>query len=150
MIHLDSAQILAAVRRSLESHVLPELSDDFARVQVYAALKTLAEVGDRLEHGDPCERSNRITVAGVRQLADSLRPENPGFAAKLDAALANVPEEGPPRERARRLGESLWELVSGNDDPAAARLLELLRQEALRTVAEDNTWMCGEAIASLT
>ena len=150
MIHLDSVEILAAVRRSLQAHVLPELSDDFARVQVHAALKTLAEVGDRLENGDPCERSNRITVAGVRELADSLRSENPGFAAKLDAALAKAPDGGPPRERARRLGESLWELVSGNDDPAAARLLELLRQEALRTVGEDNAWMCGEAIASLT
>jgi hypothetical protein len=150
MIHLDSVEILAAVRRSLEAHVLPELSDDFARVQVHAALKTLAEVGDRLENGDPCERSNRIIESGVRELAESIRSEDPAFAAKLDAALSAAPDEGPPRERARRLGESLWTLVSGNDAPAAARLLELLRQEALRTVGEDNTWMCGEAIASLT
>ena len=88
--------------------------------------------------------------SGVRELAESLRTEDPGFAAKLDAAPASAPDEGPPRERARRLGESLWTLVAGSDDPAAARLLDLLRQEALRTVGEDNAWMCGEAIASLT
>ncbi len=39
MIVLDSAQILTSVKLSLETHVLPELDDDFARVQVLAALK---------------------------------------------------------------------------------------------------------------
>ena len=47
MILLDSVEILAAVRRSLETHVLPDLRDDFARVQVLSALKALAEVEDR-------------------------------------------------------------------------------------------------------
>ena len=32
MIVLDSAQILSTVKLSLETHVLPALSDDFARV----------------------------------------------------------------------------------------------------------------------
>ncbi len=33
MIVLDSVQILAAVARALETHVLPELEDEFAAVQ---------------------------------------------------------------------------------------------------------------------
>ena len=52
MILLDSVEILAAVRRSLEAHVLPDLRDDFARVQVQSALKALAEVEDRLVNGE--------------------------------------------------------------------------------------------------
>ena len=91
-----------------------------------------------------------VSATSTRTNGVSIRTGNPGFAARLDAALSAAPDEGPPRERARRLGEALWELVSGNDDPDAARLLELLRNEALRTVGEDNAWMCGEAIASLT
>jgi len=150
MIVLDSVQILGAVRRSLENHVLPGLGDDFARVQVLVALKALAELSDRLENGDPCERSNRVIEAGVRELADSIRSESPAFAAGLDAALAGAPEGGTPRDRGRQLGEDLWVLVSKRDEPAAARLLALLQQEAIRTLGEDNAWMCIEAIASLT
>ncbi|MBW1683934.1 MAG: hypothetical protein JRS35_02610 [Deltaproteobacteria bacterium] len=150
MILLDSVEILAAVRRSLEAHVLPELRDDFAQVQVQAALKALAEIGDRLENGDPCERSNRNLEAGVRELAESVRSESPSFATGLEAALAAAPRDAAPRERARQLGEALWRLVSGSEDPAATRLMALLREEALRTASEDAVWMCGEAIASLT
>jgi HAMP domain-containing protein len=150
MIVLDSGQILAAVRGSLETHVLPELTDDFARVQVQSALKALAEVIDRLDNGDPSARSNAIIESRVRELADSVRADSPEFAASLDAALAATPESDAPRDRGRQLGEALWELVSGNDDPAAARLLAILQAEALRTMGEDNAWMCLDAIASLT
>jgi len=150
MIVLDSAQILAAVSRSLAAHVLPELSDDFARVQVQSALKALAEVRNRLENGDPCLRSNEIIEAEARKLAESIRSESPAFAAGIDAALAGTPEGDEPRDRARQLGEALWRLVSDHDDPAAARLLAILSAEALRTMGEDNAWMCPEAIASLT
>jgi len=150
MIVLDSAQILAAIRRSLENHVLPELSDDFARVQVQAALKALEELSDRLVNGDPADRSVAIIESGVKDLAESIRSESPAFARGLDEALAGAPEGGTSRDRARQLGEALWNLVSGSDDPAAARLLALLQQEALRTMSEDNAWMCPEAIASLT
>jgi hypothetical protein len=141
---------VAAVRRSLEAHVLPELRDDFARVQVQSALKALAEIGDRLENGEPCERSNRNIEAGVRELAESIRSESPAFAASLEAALASPSTDAAPHERARQLGEALWSLVSGKQDPAAARLMALLCEEALRTASEDAVWMCGEAIASLT
>jgi hypothetical protein len=81
MIVLDSIQILAAVQRSLETHVLPELSDDFARVQVQSALKALAEVSDRLERGDPSQRSNQIIESEVAALAESVRATSPDFAA---------------------------------------------------------------------
>jgi hypothetical protein len=150
MIVLDSVQILAAVSRSLETHVLPELEDDFARVQVQSALKALAEVRDRIENGDPCARSNDIIEAGVRELADGLRNDSPEFAAGLEAALAATPGGDEPRDRARQLGEALWQLVAANEGPAAAQLLALLSSEAIRTMAEDNAWMCPEAIASLT
>lgn len=150
MIVLDSAQILSAVKRSLETHVLPALSDDFARVQVLSALKALAEVGHRLENGDPAARSNGIIEAGARELADSLRSESPEFAAKLEAALEARPLGDAPRERSQQLGEALWDLCSTSQGPAANRLLALLQAEALRTMSEDNLWMCPEAIASLT
>ena len=150
MIVLDSAQILTAVKLSLESHVLPAISNDFARVQVLSALKALAEVSNRLENGDPAERSNAIIEAGVRDLAASIRSESPDFAAKLDAAVEAKPEGDAPRDRSRQLGGALWDLCSEDQGPAAARLLALLETEALRTMGEDNVWMCPEAIESLT
>lgn len=150
MIVLDSAQILNAVKRSLETHVLPALDDDFARIQVLAALKALAEVSDRLENGDPAKRSNAIIEAGVRELADSIRAEASDFAAKLDTVLEAKPEGEAPRDRSRQLGEALWTLHSETQGPAAARLLAILQAEALRTMNEDNAWICPEAIASLT
>jgi len=150
MIVLESAQILSSIRLSLETHVLPELSDDFARVQVQAALKALAEVSHRLENGDPAENSNRIIEAGVRELAESVRSESPDFAAGLEAALAAEPKGDAPRDRSRQLGEALWSLFSQSEGPAADRLLAILQAEALRTMSEDNVWICPEAIASLT
>ncbi len=150
MIVLDSAQILSTVRLSLETHVLPELTDDFARVQVMSALKALAEVGDRLENGDPAERSNGIIEAAVLELADSVHAESPEFAAGLRAALAAKPAGDAPRDRSRQLGEALWSLYSESEGPAADRLLAILQAEALRTMSEDNAWICMEAIASLT
>ncbi len=150
MIVLDSAQILAAIRRSLESHVLPELSDDFARVQVLAALKALAEVGNRLENGDPAEHSNLRIEAGVRELAESVRSDSPDLAVGLEAALAANPEGDATRDRSRQLGESLWALYTESEGPGADKLLAILQAEALRTMSEDNVWICPEAIASLT
>jgi len=150
MIVLDTAQILSSVKLSLETHVLPELSDDFARVQVLSAIKALAEVSDRLENGDPADRSNGIIEAGIRELADSLRSESPEFTAGLEAALAAKPEGDAPRDRSRQLGEALWSLFSQSEGPAADRLLAVLQAEALRTMSEDNAWICPEAIASLT
>ena len=87
---------------------------------------------------------------GVQARAASTRSASPAFARGLDAALAGAPGGATSRDRGRQLGEALWSLVSDSDDPAAARLLALLQQEALRTMGEDNAWMCPEAIASLT
>ncbi len=150
MIVLDSTQILDTVKLSLETHVLPELSDDFARVQVISALKALAEVSDRLQNGDPAERSYGIIVTGVRELVASAGSDEPEFAAKLDATLGAVNADESPRDRLRQLGEALWSLYSENDGAAADQLLAILQAEALRTMSEDNAWLCMEAIASLT
>jgi HAMP domain-containing protein len=150
MIVLDTAKILTAVKLSLESHVLPALSDDFARVQVLSAVKALAEVSNRLENGDPAQRSNAIIESGVRDLAASIRSESPDFAARLDQAVETKPEGDAPRDRSRQLGGALWDLCSKDKGPEAARLLALLQAEALRTMSEDNAWICPEAIESLT
>lgn len=150
MILLDSVEILAAVRRSLEVHVLPELRDDFARVQVQSALKALEEVEDRLTNGDPCEQMNRDIESAVRELADSVRAEAPGFAESLEAALAAAAPDAKPREHARQVGEALWSLASESQEPAAVRLWELLRDQSLQATAPDGLWMCAEAFESLT
>ena len=88
--------------------------------------------------------------SGARELLDSLRGESPEFAEKLDAALATVPAEGEPRERARRIGEALWPLVTSGEDPGSKQLLALLQEEAVRILGEDTRWICPDAIASLT
>jgi hypothetical protein len=150
MFVLDSVQILAAVRRSLTNHVLPALADDFARVQIVQTLKSLEEVEDRLVNGDPSARSNEVVESGARKLVDSLRGDSPEFAEKLDAAMASVPAEGEPRERARRIGVALWPLVTSGEDPGSTQLLALLQEEAVRILGEDMRWICPDAIASLT
>jgi hypothetical protein len=149
MIVLDSPQLLSAVRRSLENHVLPTIDDEFARVQVVQALKALEEVGDRLENGDPCARSNENVEKSVRELADSLRSESPTFSASIDQALAEIAVDGDPRQRNRELGRVLWPLVTGGDEPGATRLLAILQAEAVRILGEDNRWLCPDAIVSL-
>ena len=150
MILLDSVEILAAVRRSLEAHVLPELGEGFARVQVQSALMALADVSDRLEKGDPCERMNQRIEGDARALVESTRADSPAFAERLEAALAATPEGDGPRDRTRQLGEALWTLVCESEDPAAAKLLELVRDRAIQGAQEDVVWICPEAIHSLT
>jgi hypothetical protein len=149
MIVLDSVQILAAVARALETHVLPELEDEFAAVQIHATLKALAEVSDRLQNGDPCQRMNERVEAGARGVAESIRAESPAYAGEIEAVLAARPESDEPRDRARQLGEDLWTLVSQRDDPGAAKLLEVLQQNVLQTAGDDAIWICGESIHSL-
>jgi len=150
MILLDTSETLAAVQRALEAHVLPELEDDFARVQVQAALRALAELQHRIEHGDPCDTMNRNIDAGVRAIADDVRDESPEFAAGLLSALDAAPADATARARACAVGNALWERIAASDGPGAARVFEVLRSEAIRTAAEDRDWMCLEAIVSLT
>jgi hypothetical protein len=148
MRFLSSTQILAAVRRSLETHVLPEVSDDFARVQIAAALKALEEVGDRFENGDPCERSNARLEAGLREIARNARGASPDFAAGLEAVL-ETPSSGEPRERARRLGEAIAAFLGRSDASATRQVLQFLHDEAAESTAEDTRWACHEALQSL-
>ncbi len=148
MILLDSEQILAAVRRSLETHVLPSLDDDLAQTQVHAALTALAEVSHRLEHGDPYVDVNARLESGLRSLAAEIRGESPELAVEIEAALAAATGVDDPRERNRGLGEALTGLL-GRDDPGVGRVRQLLEQEANRTAGEDSTWMNAVAIESL-
>ena len=151
MILLDSVEILAAVRRSLEAHVLPDLRDDFARVQVQSALKALAEVEDRLEKRRAVRAHEPVrSRPACDELADSVRSESPGFAESLEAALGAAAPGATAREHACQVGDALWRLASESQDPAAARLWQLLRDESLRATAPDGLWMCAEAFESLT
>ncbi len=148
MILLDSQQILAAIRRSLETHVLPALDDDLAQTQVHAALTALAEVSDRLEHGDPYVDVNARLESDLRSLAAEIRGESPEYAAEIEAALAAATGIDDPRDRNRGLGEAITELLE-RDDPGVGRVRQLLEQEANRTAGEDSTWMNAVAIESL-
>lgn len=150
MILLDSKEILDAVGRSLETHVLPRLEDDFARVQVLSALKALAEVADRFENGDACDAMNANIQQGVRDIAERVRGDAPAFAEALEQALAAAPADAPAREWNRRVCEALWSLIQRREHDACAEVLELLREQAKLVVAGDGRWMCPEAIASLT
>jgi HAMP domain-containing protein len=150
MILLDSLQILAAVQGSLKTHILPKLEDDFAQIQVAAALKALEEVSNRIAQGDPCDETNAELLAGARKVAEDHRMSSPDLVARLEAALDAIPSEETGRALNRRLGTALWELVAKNEDPAALDLLELLRAQALKSYSGDTQYISGEAIASLT
>ena len=150
MILLDSDQILAAVKRSLENHVLPVLEDDFARVQIAAALKALSEVEHRLQQGDLCERINDDTATAALSLATQIRADAPDFADALKAAVAATPDEPGPRGRNRQLVSTLWELVKQNEGRNGDQLLALLTESAQQSAGQDAIWMCPEAVLSLT
>jgi uncharacterized protein with ATP-grasp and redox domains len=150
MMLLDSKQILDAIARSLEGHVLPQLSDDFAKVQIASALKALQEVGDRLEHGDPCAALNDRIEQAARDVAEGAREGSPEFSARLLAALDASAQVDGLRARNKQMSEALWQLVSKNDDPAAKLLLTQLSQIALESANADNVYICGEAVVSLT
>lgn len=151
MILLDNQQILTAVQRSLETHILPMLDDDFAKVQVASAMKALQEVLDRLADGDPCDRMNADLVSGGRAIAAEHAESSPTFSRQLEQVLTALPETGEARDKNRALGEALWQLVEGeNDDPAAKALLRLLYDQALAAYSADGRYISIEAIASLT
>lgn len=149
MILLDSGQIVAAVRRSLAAHVLPAIGDDFARLQVTAALQALAEVHDRLTAGDPMARVNTRFEADLLDLARELAETDPATADRVEALLSTLAEADPPRTRARELGRGLTGVLGDAAGASRRRLLDLLQDHAARTAGEDTIWMCREAIESL-
>ncbi len=148
MILLDSQEILAAIRTSLETHVLPVLTDEFAQIQVDAALTALAEVSDRLENGDPYLAVNARLEAGLTDLVAEIRDDSPAVAGEVEAALTDAGGAADPREWNRRLGEALTDVLAGTD-PAVARVNQVLAQDAGLTAAEDSKWICARAIESL-
>ncbi len=148
MILLDSQEILAAIHRSLETHVLPAIDDDFARLQVDAALLALDEVADRLEHGDPYIAVNDRLETRLADLASEIRADSPALAGQLDATLVDAGPIDDPRERNRVLGESLTGAMQ-SADPGVARLRQLMTEEVGRIAGEDSRWMCASAINSL-
>jgi hypothetical protein len=153
MILLDNDQTLSAVRRALEQHVLPRLTDEFARIQVEAAMLALDEVVDRLRNGDPYERLN----PRIEGRLDALRSElsAPGSAdddARLGADLGVVLEDAGRVEDPRRR----WDVLVGRLDalvlgpgPGHEQLRKIIQEEAGWTASEDARWLCGPAIESL-
>ena len=150
MFSLESKEILAAIRRSLETHVLPDVSEGFVQLQVLAAMKALEEVVDRLENGDPSARSNSRLKAGLKEIIANSGEASPEFSAQLTSLLDNLPEEtDEPRDRTRALGQALSDLLSASQDPTRWEVVKLLQGEAGVTAGDDQRWQCPEAIASL-
>ncbi len=153
MILLDNDQTLSAIRRSLEEHVLPRLTDEFARIQVMSAVLALDEVVDRLRNGDPYERLNPRIEARLENLCAELSaPGAPDDDARLGSDLAGVLEDGRQMEDARQRWEALVgrldALVRGRGD-GHDRLRQIIQEEAGWTASEDARWLCGPAIESL-
>lgn len=149
MLTLNSVQLLAAVQRSLTSHVLPMLEDDFARVQIAATLKVLEEVSDRLQHGDPCDDLNRGIKSDVIDFASQVQSDQPDFATALQQAVASAGDEGDAREINCRLVESLWSLMAKTDPENQRKLLDLLARQGVAASEKDARWLCPEALLSL-
>ncbi len=148
MILLEAGEIVAAVRGSLEAHVLPELPEGFARLQVIAALRALDEVADRLAHGDPIGRVNARLEQGLVALAAEIADGAPALHDGLLAMLAEAADVADPRERNRLLGERVTRLLESGD-VATSRIRQVLEAESAMTSADDAPWMCPEAIESL-
>jgi HAMP domain-containing protein len=148
VILLDSDQILAAIGRSLSTHVLPALGDEYARVQVQAALTALEEVRHRLAHGDPYETVNARIRERLIGLAAEVRTGTPAAAQRIDAALDELDGGGDARERHRRLAEALTELLASSD-PALHGLRAVLEEQSIEVASTDARWICGPAIESL-
>lgn len=144
MILLTTVELARAVRSSLAAHVMPVVEDEFATVQLAAALVALAEVEARLAGADPCEAEAERLGEGLQALADGEGAPDP-LAGEVASAVSLV----DPRDRDRRLREILAELALGDDGEIAAAALALLRDNGMKTAAEDGAWVCREAVASL-
>lgn len=145
---LDSDQTLSAVRRSLVTHVLGALDDDFARLQVLAAVAAIDDVIDRLRNGDPVERSNDRITAGLAALADDCRATDPDASAAVSSVLDSARDIDDPRQRAATLRAGAIELAR-RPGPHRHGVLALFNREASMASAEEAPWMCSEAIESL-
>lgn len=145
---LDSDQTLSAVRRSLVTHVLGALDDDFARLQVLAAVAAIDDVIDRLRNGDPVARSNDRVIAGLIALADECRASDPGASAAATSVVDSARAVDDERRRAAVLRAGAIELAR-RPGPHRNGVLALFNQEASLASAEEAPWMCSEAIESL-
>ena len=149
MMVLDSVQLLDAVQRSLSSNVLPVLEDEFARVQIAAALKLLEEVSERLEQGDPCDDLNRSIVADLTELTNRLKKDDPDTAMALEEALASASSDDGPREYNRQLVEGVWAVSKKTDAETQTQILNLLINRNIEAAEKDARWICPEALMSL-
>lgn len=147
MMLVETGDIVSAIRRSMETHVLPALPEGFARLQVVAALVALDEVADRLANGDPVARANERLERDLAALAAEL-PDSSGTRLALEEILAGLGGVGDPRRRNCALGEALTELLRV-DDIETARVRKVLEVESGRAAMENAPWMCPEAIESL-
>lgn len=153
MILLDDDQTLSAVRRSLEQHVLPRVEDEFARIQVMAAMLAIDEVLDRIRNGDPYEGVNPRLEARLGSLRAELGgpdtdPHDAALAEGLDAVLDAAAGIDDPRERFGALAAGLDRLVVG-EGAGRSRLRQMMQEEAGLVASQDSVWLCGPAIESL-
>lgn len=137
MIWLSTVEIVEAVQRCLSEHVGPQCRDEYATVQLSAAVLALEEVANRLKVGDPVEDDNqRMRKLAERfqlSVAGDVEPRNVDDQRRLNvelrSALAAALSAGPPARRRQVLGDLV------GVEKAIARA--------------DVQWICPEAIASL-
>jgi len=149
MMLVDSAETLAAVRRSLEAHVLPAVEDEFARIQVLAAMRAVDEVHDRLANGDSCARLNAGLEEALEAVAANLGDTDPSAAERLRAALDSLPETPEPRERRGELSARLVDVLHELHGDSRSQILQVLQDNAAQAAGQDTIWACREAIESL-
>lgn len=148
MILLESAEILAAVRRSLEAHVLTVLDDDFARLQVMSAIKAIDDVVDRLERGSPITRSGERVARGLSEVAASVAEDHAEAASALRDLAGSSMSADSGRGALDELFAGAFGVAQSYPDVRDA-ILRVFDQESSLTTMEDNQWMCREAIESL-
>ena len=136
MIWLTNQEILRAVRHSLLDHVLPGVSEEYARVQVHAAAVALEEVVTRLASGDPVAEEN-LRIAALLQGAGVNTPAERGQAS----------EEQRAYNAAARTAFS--DALAAADDHGTDELLAGWAAIERETAKADARWISGEALASL-
>jgi len=149
MIYLTSSQILMAVKRSLEDSIFPELQTDYARVQLSSAILAIQEVISRLEHGDPCIDENGRIERSMAGLAENVKDEFPLLSTRLKDCIQKAANFVDPRGKNRFLKEGLWGLLKNAKSGEAKRILQVINEYMMGTIAEEQKWLNPEAIASL-
>lgn len=135
MMWLTSGELVDAVRRCLTEHVAPACSDNYAAVQLAAAVVALDEVAARLRDDDPIAADNERLTAVATKHGVALHSDD-GSTGSVTARRVNA-----------CLRQRLTEALRATDNRGA--LIEDLAEVESALAADDARWICPQAIASL-